>query len=1066
MSHSGKGICVPGIAVLFCLYFIATIGSAIASRQQERQRLSVSTNAILSSESFPSAASAPHRHSASQAKSTNLPPPGILAAPLFIADAEFSSGLGLVNGTGISTYADVILRAPDGTQIAQRRITFPPRSLRRIDLAEFLKTSGATATAGSIVVIPSAELKGPAILSSLAITYTNSQEPNFIDEKLALPSSASSQTLRGVADKGEGSPLVALTSLANESQHIAIQCLGPNGLSFSKTVILAAGQSILTEACSNLTSSVADLENPAQATPDTARPATGISLTSDGAPGSFAAFGLAPHVKSGSRFFSSVTFTDPKVWLSANSMFGGVPVGATTELGGGNYVPALSLANFSSNKAAHITVQYTETSDGTSSAHEIQTIAVPPGQTRDLVLDNLQGDPDLQNSFLVLSDASPGDLLTKLISVTPLRPGEVEMLGKDQLDRENVGTQPWSIEDGTESTILLFNHSGVPQTFHVLISGSASLWQKDYELQSMQTVGINIGSLIANKTKDDSGKIIPADATSGEVTWVIGPHGVGRGRILQSNATTGMARSFSCGGYATIASANWNSEATIVPDGSTVDIGGVVAVLDLVYSGCSGTYSYTGNSSGYGFYYWSSNPSILAAESPGNNYTVNAEGMTDGTATMYGTVTDNATGCAAQAQDTESVVADPMISSVVLSSNVIGTSGSMTITGTNLSGKGIPTIQFAGISGQFTAGVATVVDAMHVQANYTIACNAAPQNVYLLFPSFDGVMTNSLPVTTALPAAPAPTIKLGGNSVTGTQSVVVGQLISLTGTNPSLPPCMSFTTGSWSALPTGSMGIGGYVNAAGTAPPDLTGGQVLPLPPNNATGYTFYWVTAGNPLQMSYQYVMTVTGGSNYADSPVATITFNVAGPTALSVPPPKLGQVVIDSVPELIFGGTPTNVGIIVTASAAPPSGYSNNFFWTQINASDTKVETLNNNTSTTCYPATVPAGGDPFLDTKYKLSTTNTWNDNPSSPLNSSTFKELTRSFSATVYLMWDPGLLNSVPVPLGSVSWQWAGDAIYHGTSWTVKSSSSSANLFQPSSAYPQWTRYSDYTSYPCN
>jgi hypothetical protein len=95
-----------------------------------------------------------------------------------------------------------------------------------------------------------------------------------------------------------------------------------------------------------------------------------------------------------------------------------------------------------------------------------------------LVLGNLQVDPDLQNSFFVLSDASPGDLLTKLISVTPLRPGEVEMLGKDQLDRENVGTQPWSTENGTQSTLLFFNHSNHPQSFQAFISGSGGLLKK------------------------------------------------------------------------------------------------------------------------------------------------------------------------------------------------------------------------------------------------------------------------------------------------------------------------------------------------------------------------------------------------------------------------------------------------------------------------------------------------------------------------------------------------------------------------------------------------------------
>ena len=726
MTYSGKGICVLVAAVLLAVCFAGITRSGIAAHQQDHQRPSASAGAIFSPELPLLSANLPTKHAPPQAKSTNSANPGILVAPLFVADSEFSSGLGLVNGTGISTYADVILRALDGTTIAQRRIAFPPRSLRRIDLAEFLKTSGATATAGSIVVIPSAELKGPAILSSLAMMYTSSQEPNFIDEKLALPTSASSQTLRGVADKGEGSPLVAITSLANEAQHIAIQCLGPNGLSFSKTITLAAGQSILTESCSNRTSSVADIETSQQAGTDATRPATGITLTSDGAPGSFAAFGLASHQKSGSKFFSSVTFTDPKVWLSANSMFGGVPVGTTTELGGGNYVPALSLANFSS-KAAHVTIQYAETSEGASSTHDIQSITVPPGQTRDLVLDNLQGDPDLQNSFLVLSDASPGDLLTKLISVTPLRPGEVEMLGKDQLDRENVGTQPWSIEDGTESTLLLFNHSNAPQTFHVLISGGTSIWQKDYELQSMETEGINIGDLIANKTKDDSGKTIPADATSGEVTWVIGLHGVGRGRILQSNATTGMARSFSCGGYATIASANWNSEATLLPDGSTVDIGGVVAVLDLVYSGCSGTYTYTGNSSGFLYSYSSSNTSILTAVGFGSNYTVDAEGMADGTATMYGTVTDTATGCEGFAQDTESVVPD--ITSIFPTQGAVNSPTNVIIAGSGFgTNKSVVTVSAGtGVTATVTS-IVTNSDNQDIYATFVIAAGAPTGN--------------------------------------------------------------------------------------------------------------------------------------------------------------------------------------------------------------------------------------------------------------------------------------------------------------------------------------------------
>jgi hypothetical protein len=164
--------------------------------------------------------------------------------------------------------------------------------------------------------------------------------------------------------------------------------------------------------------------------------ATGIGLTSDGTPGSFAAFGLAPHQNAGVKYFSSVFFTDPMSLLSPNSIVAGVPVGPTTALGGGNYVPQLSLANFSA-KAAHVTVQFAVTSGNTPNTYQVQSLTVPPGQSREFVLDNLQGDPDLRNSFLINSDGAPGDIQAKLVSVSPSRTGEAELLAKDELDQNN-----------------------------------------------------------------------------------------------------------------------------------------------------------------------------------------------------------------------------------------------------------------------------------------------------------------------------------------------------------------------------------------------------------------------------------------------------------------------------------------------------------------------------------------------------------------------------------------------------------------------------------------------------
>jgi hypothetical protein len=172
----------------------------------------------------------------------------------------------------------------------------------------------------------------------------------------------------------------------------------------------------------------------------------------------------------------------------------------------------------------------------------------------------------------------------------------------------------------------------------------------------METDGISIGTLIANKTPDDSGKILPLDTTSGVAIWMMAHHGSGKGRILQSNASTGMARSFSCNEYGTVAGAEWQSLASSVPDGQTINVGGVAAKIDLVVGeGCSGTFEDYGNGEGYIFSYSSSNTSVATVTDP-TGEDADVEGMSDGSATISGTVEDPEYDCEGSAQSTDQVI--------------------------------------------------------------------------------------------------------------------------------------------------------------------------------------------------------------------------------------------------------------------------------------------------------------------------------------------------------------------------------------------------------------------------
>src|SRR5579859_4962723 len=343
------------------------------------------------------------------------------------------------------------------------------------------------------------------ILGQLSITYRASDQPSYIDEEIAMPSMDGSQVLRAVADPGEGSPLVSIANLSESGQHVAIQCFTENGKGSSKSVDLLKRETLLTEACAEQTIHGAAIENFSGSNSETPHGPVGISLTTDGMPGSLAAFGLVRHKKDAKEFFSNVTFTDPMMLHSPSTIFDGVPVGAANLLAAGQYTPELSLTNFSA-KDTQVQVQYARTSAGTPTTTTLASLTLPANSSKKLSFDNLQGDPQLQNSFLVTSSGAPSDVLAKLVSRNDSGASRVELLGKDAQDSNDGGSNPWSVEQGAESTLLFFNHDRAPQVFNVLIaSADGSQWNKDFKLASLETMAISIGDIIQKQMEDDKG---------------------------------------------------------------------------------------------------------------------------------------------------------------------------------------------------------------------------------------------------------------------------------------------------------------------------------------------------------------------------------------------------------------------------------------------------------------------------------------------------------------------------------------------------------------------------------
>ena len=317
--------------------------------------------------------------------------------PLFIEDGQFTSTLVLVNGTLLTTYADVIVTDLEGQEIARQRVEFSPHSQRRVKLAEMLSTTASGATAGRIEIMQSPDLKGMSIAAQLSLTYTGSGKPNYIDEETAMPSADGSQTLRAVTDVADGTPLIAITSLSESEQHIALESFNGKA-TFAKSITLPPGATLMTEANGEKTMSSAPLVFETTNRHGPGAPVA-IALTSDAAPGSFAAFGLAPHSKKDGQSFTAINFADPKMLNSSNTVFAGVPVGFSSLLSEGRYAPQLALANFST-RVLDISVKYARTSGDNSTAQEVAKLQVSPRSSRSLSLENLKGDPELKNSFL------------------------------------------------------------------------------------------------------------------------------------------------------------------------------------------------------------------------------------------------------------------------------------------------------------------------------------------------------------------------------------------------------------------------------------------------------------------------------------------------------------------------------------------------------------------------------------------------------------------------------------------------------------------------------------------
>jgi hypothetical protein len=695
-----------------------------------------------------------------------------------------------------------------------------------------------------------------------------------------------------------------------------------------------------------------------------------------------------------------------------------------------------------------------------------------------------------------------GDLQISAGSVDQTQSYVFEVNPSQQADSASRTLCFWSIEGDNDSTITVWNYKPTAQDLVLTLYYFGGHYAIPIHLGPLETYNLDMRSLVNSRAPDPSGALIPSNVTGESGSAVLSsPAGELEPISVAVSASVFNVRNATCGLICN--TCNGVTEAQFDPISYLTSAQSTIqAIAQLTMN----TGTITTNPSNA---QWHTGNTAVATVNSSGLVTGVAAGATNVQVDFLSVPVDAGTICAAEYVPcpTETVGVTPGSLGIIpiilgVSPMMYGGSGTVTITGSGFLTLGGPgtavtvNIGNSGISGGLSSG--TITSDSTITAPYSVGCSVSTASLYTgdnvlsisgNFVNGGVIATQSFPLEIQFPISPPPTISMLNGL---TSNVVVGQQISLQG-NQSLPNCMTVQTQWWNP-PTGTA-VGGYKNLAGTGIPDTTGGKVQPLPAANTANYTFYWVSPGNGLSVQYNTLLVTTSGDLVTvSSQSATASFNVSGPQNLTVftcsyvtssagsvgctANGVMGTLRIQGVNILKLGGgnSGTNLGDAFTASASasPPGTFS---FVQLLNHFDITF----NQSNGPCY-YNIDADAVGLLDTSYPYGNDNTpttpngptyTDDNPAVPLLPDDLN-VTTLFSATMYVMWTPSGTSGpvLPVPLGSVTWGWEGEAVQVGGigtgTWSVYTPYTVYNqeTFVPGTTYPQWDQTAVGSVPPCN
>jgi len=199
---------------------------------------------------------------------------------------------------------------------------------------------------------------------------------------------------------------------------------------------------------------------------------------------------------------------------------------------------------------------------------------------------------------------------------------------------------------------------------------------------------------------------------------------------------------------------------------------------------------------------------------------------------------------------------------------------------------------------------------------------------------------------------------------------------------------------------------------------------------------TFYWFNIGG--QPSVNYTVRYTASFSDGSSVLVTANFTVEGPTNPQVQsaigfPDVLGFNGPPPYYALALGHVPPGYGVTFSAAVVPPADFPGNFVWVQVigNITITWVPTAGQ--FPPCSAVNALDFGFPYTASVSPPDPTKRV-DSPGMALATNGLSAESYQMSSQMYLMWQPtfnppGSQPTIQVPLGTIPWQWTGNAQYN-------------------------------------